>query len=267
MSEWQNKAAAFRALHDDGVLVLPNAWDAGSAVAIVRAGAAAVATSSAGVSWSLGRPDGHGVSGADMVEAVRRIAAAVEVPVTADVEGGYEDVAATVRGVVDAGAVGVNLEDSTSRTELRTAAAQADLIRVARAAGGAELWINARTDVYLSGIGEPGGRFDEVVSRGRVYADAGADSFFVPGLLDLEVLAALTAAVPLPVNVLAGPGAPGIAELGAVGVRRVSLGSAVSKAVFGLVQRAAREVLTEGTYGALAGGLDYDAVNGLFDRS
>lgn len=271
----QARVDALRSLHGDGVLVLPNAWDAASAAVIADAGAKAIATTSGGVAWSLGRTDGHGLAREEMVEQVRRIAEAVEVPVTADIEGGYgpapEDVATTVAAVIGAGAVGVNIEDSRAPGgPLFTAPEQAERLRAARAAaeraGLPGLVINVRTDVFLFGIGAPEGRLDDVVARAAAYAGAGADCLFVPGLTDLDVLASLVKATPLPVNVMAGPGAPAVAELAAVGVRRVSLGTAVAQAAYAVAQRAATEALATGTYHELGAGLDFGTVNGMFAR-
>jgi len=193
VSERQHaKAAALRSLHEDGIFVLPNAWDAGSAAMIAAAGAPVIATTSAGVSWSLGRQDGQRLSRPEATDAVRRIADAVDVPVTADIEGGYGSdpgaVAATVAAMTGAGAVGINLEDSgRPGGGLFDAATQAARIRAARAAatdaGLPELVINARTDVFLFEIGEPAGRLGDVLARAAAYAEAGADSLFVPGLL------------------------------------------------------------------------------------
>ena len=271
----QAKAESLRSLHSDGVLVLPNAWDAGSAAVIAAAGAKAIATTSGGVAWSVGRTDGQGLTREEMVEQVRRIAGAVDVPVTADVEGGYgptpEDVAKTVEGVVEAGGVGVNIEDSQAPGgPLFTAEEQAERLRAGRAAaekaGLPELVINVRTDVFLFGIGEPEGRLDDVIARAAAYAEAGADSLFVPGLIDLDVLAKLVKATSLPVNVMAWPGAPTVAEFEAVGVRRVSLGTGVAQAAYAVAQRAATEALTKGTYDELSEGVDYGTLNGYFAR-
>ena len=267
------KAATLRSLHEDGIFVLPNAWDAGSAAMIAAAGAPVIATTSAGVSWSLGRPDGQNLSREEAVDAVARIAATVGLPVTADVEGGYgrapDAVAATVTAVIGAGAVGINLEDSGAPGGgLFDAAAQAGRIRAARAAAAAaglpELVINARTDVFLFAIGEPEGRLDDVLARASAYAEAGADSLFVPGLLDLGTLAELTRKVSLPVNVMAGPGAPDVAALRAAGVRRVSLGQAVTQAAYTLARKAAAEALSSGTYDAIAGADSFGDINGAF---
>ncbi|KQV14833.1 MULTISPECIES: isocitrate lyase/phosphoenolpyruvate mutase family protein [unclassified Kitasatospora] len=270
----QAKAVLLRELHKDGVLVLPNAWDAGSAALIGQAGAKAIATTSGGVSWSAGRPDQQALSRDEMVAAVARIVDAVELPVTADIEAGYgpapEDVAATITAVIGAGVVGVNLEDSKPDYSLFTAEEQAARIRAARQAaeqaGLPELVINLRTDVFLFGIGEPEGRQADVLARAAVYAEAGADSLFVPGLLDLAVIAELVQGQPLPVNVMAGPGAPTVAEFEAAGVRRVSVGTAVAQAAYTLAQRAAAELLGKGTYDELAGALDFGAVNSSFNR-
>lgn len=269
----QSKADALRALHEDGIFVLPNAWDAGSAAMIAAAGAKAIATTSAGVSWSLGRPDGQHLRRAEMVDAVARIAATVDVPVTADIEGGYGSepsaVATTVAAVIEAGAVGINLEDSGAPGGgLFDPATQAARISAAReaatAAGLPGLVINVRTDVFLFGIGEPEGRLDDVLTRAAIYAEAGADSLFVPGLLDLDTLTTLSGKVTLPINVMVGPGAPGLEALRAAGVRRVSLGQTIAQAAYSLARRAAVEALTAGTYDSIADADSFGDINGAF---
>ena len=232
-------AEKLRALHAAGVLMLPNAWDAGSAAMIALAGVQAIATTSGGIAWSLGHADGQRLTRAEMIERVGEIVAAVTIPVTADIEGGYgpgpEDVAVTVEAVIAAGAVGVNIEDSRAPGgPLFDPAEQAARIQAARAAsvsaGLPELFINARTDVFLYGIGVRQARLDHVLARSFAYAKTGADSLFVPGLTDLQVINELAEASPLPVNVMAGPGAPPVAELAAAGVRRVSTGTAIAQA-------------------------------------
>jgi 2-methylisocitrate lyase-like PEP mutase family enzyme len=269
----QAKAAQLRALHTRGVLVLPNAWDAGSAVVIAAAGAKVIATTSAGVSWALGRQDGQHLSRNEAVDAIRRIAQTVDIPVTADVEGGYgpepEAVALTVRAVIAAGGVGINLEDSQpTGGQLFTPVDQAARIKAARAAAAAaglpDFFLNLRSDVYLFGVGEPEGRLDDVLTRASVYAEAGADGLFVPGLLDLDTLATLTSRVSLPVNVMAGEGAPSVPELAAVGVRRVSLGMAIAQATYTLARKAAMELLSTGTYDAITGADGFGDINGIF---
>jgi 2-methylisocitrate lyase-like PEP mutase family enzyme len=263
-------AEKLRRLHTDGVLILPNAWDAGSATVIERAGAQAIATTSGGIAWSLGRSDGQHLTRAVMIKRVREIVAAVSVPVTADIEGGYgprpEDVALTVTQVIAAGAVGVNIEDSRAPGgPLFDPADQAARIRAVRAAAAAAgLFINARTDVFLAAVGAPQDRLDDVLARATAYAEAGADGLFVPGLVDLPTIAKLTAASPLPVNVMAGPGAPPVAELAAAGVRRVSVGTAITQATYTLTHHAAAALLTTGTYADLEPSLDFATLNRLF---
>jgi 2-methylisocitrate lyase-like PEP mutase family enzyme len=253
------RAELFARLHRPGEpLLLPNAWDVGSAVTIAAAGAKAIATTSAGVAWSVGVPDGAGLGAERLAAVVARIVAAVEVPVSADIEAGYEDLAATVSAMLQAGAVGVNIEDSQAGV-LLAPAEQAERLRQARAVAdgaGLRLWINARTDVFLAGSG----RLDEALARSAAYAQAGADSLFVPGLVDPAGIAAL-ASGPLPVTVMAGPGAPPVAELAAAGAVRISLGSAIAQAAYRVAERATAELLAEGTYGPVADGVDYRAMN------
>ncbi|MCW7944236.1 3-methyl-2-oxobutanoate hydroxymethyltransferase [Streptomyces hygroscopicus] len=269
----KDKAQRLRALGTGSVLVLPNAWDAGSAAVIAAAGASAIATTSGGVAWSLGKGDGEQADRDEMLAAAARIVAAVDVPVTVDVEGGYgaapAEVAKTVTAVVAAGAVGINLEDSKAPGgPLFTPQEQAERIAAARAAaaeaGLPELVINARTDVYLFGIGEESGRLEDVLARTAAYAEAGADGIFVPGLLDLAVLGELSSRSALPVNAMAGPGGPGVAELSKAGVRRVSVGTGVAQAAYTAARRATLELLASGTYDELDGSLDFFQMNGLF---
>lgn len=266
------QAEIFAGLHRKGdPLLLANAWDVGSAVVIAGRGAKAIATTSAGMAWSLGTPDGADLGAARVAAVVESIAAAVRVPVSADIEAGYgrdpETVAATVTAVVRAGAVGVNLEDRSGDEDapLFGPDEQADRLAAARAAAhrlGIPLWINARTDVFLAGAGPAEGRVRAVLERSEAYATAGADSLFVPGLVDPDAVAEL-AGGPLPVAVMAGPGAPGVAELAAAGAVRISLGSAVAQAAYAIAARAATELGTHGTYDAAAGGLAYPMLNAL----
>jgi len=271
----QAAARRLRELHDCGVLVLPNAWDAGSAALIEQAGALAIATTSGGIAWSLGHPDGQRITRIEMIQRIREITAAVTVPVTADIEGGYgprpEDVAATVEAVITAGAVGVNIEDSRAPGgPLFDPADQAARLQAARAASESAdlpgLFINARTDVYLFGIGVPETRLDDVLARSSAYADAGADGLFVPGLTSLEIISELAKASPLPLNVMAGPGAPTIAELTGAGASRVSVGTAITQATYTLAQRTATELLSTGTYTQLQQALGFGAIDNLFAR-
>jgi 2-methylisocitrate lyase-like PEP mutase family enzyme len=261
------RAKAFASLHRPGEpLLLPNAWDVASAVAIAAAGAKAIATTSAGVAWSLGVPDGAELGAERLAAVVARIVAGVDVPVSADIEAGYGNVAATVEAVIRAGAVGINVEDSSAGV-LLDPAEQANRLAAARAAAtdaadGARVWINARTDVFLVGSGN----LSEALERSTAYAAAGADSLFVPGLTDPSRIGEL-AAGPLPIAVMAGPGAPPVADLSAAGVVRISLGSAICQAAYGLAARIATELLTTGTYESTAGGVDYATMNHALART
>jgi 2-methylisocitrate lyase-like PEP mutase family enzyme len=258
-------------------LVLPNAWDAASARVIELAGALAIATTSAGIAWASGRGDGQKLRRDDMIQAIRLIVQTVTVPVTADIEGGYGtgstyDVAETVRAVIDVGAVGINLEDSPGRDgePLLAPELHVERIRAARevaVAAGHDLIINARTDVYLLQVGVAGTRFDEAVRRVNMYRAAGADCLFVPGVIDAETIAALVQAIDGPLNIMAMPGAPSIAQLGQLGVARVSLGSALAQAALATTQQAARELLEQGTYGMLEHSLPFGVVNSMFTQS
>ncbi|MEW1719856.1 isocitrate lyase/phosphoenolpyruvate mutase family protein [Streptomyces sp. NPDC093109] len=273
MTTLKDQALLLRSLHIPGKpLVLPNAWDAASARLAEDAGAAAVATTSAGVSWTLGYGDGDRLDRATALAAVARISATVRVPVTADIESGYgatpEDVADTVRGVLDAGAVGVNLEDSlrTGPEPLRPVAEQAARIAAARAAAdaaGVPLFLNARIDTHRLPAGDPAGRIKETLARAAAYRAAGADGVFVLGAFDRATVSALVDGVEAPLNLLAGPGSLPVSVLAELGVARVSAGSSIAEAAYGLAARAARELLTDGTYTALEDRLDYGAFNAL----
>ncbi len=247
----------FRDLHVPGKpLVLVNAWDAASARIVEAAGAPAVATTSAGVAWSLGFADGGALPRDLAVAAVARVCAAVGVPVTADIESGYGDVAGTVAAIAAAGAVGVNIEDGHDPV-----AEQCDRLAAARRAGD-RLFLNARIDTFLFGLGG----LDETVDRAARYLDAGADGIFVPGVTDPATIAALVERIAAPVNVMTGPGAPSITELAGLGVARISLGSSVAQAAYAVAERAAREAFDAGTYAALDGGADYGRLNRLLAR-
>ncbi|MFD4531686.1 isocitrate lyase/phosphoenolpyruvate mutase family protein [Kitasatospora sp. NPDC058397] len=259
-------AQRFRSLHVPGTpLVLPNAWDGASACVVADAGAVAIATTSAGVAWSLGRGDGDHMTRDQALGAIARITAAVDVPVTADIERGYatgpDGVAETVRGVLAAGAVGINLEDT-----LRPVDEQAERIAAARRAAdetGIPLFINARIDTHRLPPGDHTAWLDETLTRARAYAAAGADGIFVLGTPDAETVRALVGSQPLPVNVLAGPGALPVSELAEAGAARISAGSSIAEAAYGLVRRAARELLENGTTTTLEGGFDYATLNAL----
>jgi 2-methylisocitrate lyase-like PEP mutase family enzyme len=253
-----SKAEAFRRMHDRSrILVLPNAYDAGSALIFQHAGFKAVATTSSGVANSLGYPDGQAVSRDEMLAAIERIAASISVPLSADIEAGYardsHELADTITRVVTAGAVGANLEDTWfgGAAPLYELTAAAERIRAARAAAseaGVPIVINARTDVYLHSVGNPAERFDNAVRRAIAYHQAGADCLFVPGVRDRDLIARLAAAIDGPINILAGAGTPPVAELEKLGVARVSVGGGPARAALTAVRNVARELLERGTY-------------------
>ncbi|SCL66506.1 carboxyvinyl-carboxyphosphonate phosphorylmutase [Micromonospora citrea] len=224
------RAEALRELHRPGdPLVLPNAWDAGSARRVAAAGFPAVATSSSAVAESLGHADGEATPPGEMFAAVARVARAVAVPVTADLERGYGlGPAELVERLLGAGAVGLNLEDSDPRTGgLVDAGVQADLlagIRAAAEAAGVPVVLNARVDVFVRADGDSAARLSEAIRRATRYLAAGADCVYPILLADPAALSALVRAVPGPVNALARPGAPTVPELAALGVARVSYG-------------------------------------------
>jgi 2-methylisocitrate lyase-like PEP mutase family enzyme len=273
MTPQQDKAELFHALHvNRPVLVLANAWDVASARVVAAAGAAAVATTSAGVAWSLGYPDGDALDVDRAIDLIRRVADAVDVPVTADIESGYADdppgVRRTVARVVEAGAVGINIEDAYhgGDTPLRPVADQAARVAAARAAAddvGIALYVNARIDTYLRSVGDAGGRMQETFARASAYLGAGASGIFVPGITEPESVAKLVEGISGPLNVLVGPGAPSVPELGRLGVARVSAGSSVAAAAYAVARAAAIEMSTSGGYEALTAALDYGTLNRL----
>ena len=264
------KVEAFRALHVPGrPLVLPNAWDAASARVVESAGASAVATSSAALANALGYTDGEALPREELVAATRRIARVVEAPLTVDVEAGYArepgDVVALVDEVLDAGAVGINLEDGLDPPELLAEKVRA--IRVRAVQAGRDVFVNARCDVFLRGLEDGGAALEETCRRGGLYRAAGADGIFVPGLADLAALATIAERCPLPLNAMVRTADfPQVRALATAGVARVSLGGALFHACLSLARRVAGEVLSAGTYDALFAGepLSYGGANGLF---
>jgi 2-methylisocitrate lyase-like PEP mutase family enzyme len=267
------KAEAFRAMHRGSkILLLPNAWDVASARVFEEAGIGAIATTSAGVAFTLGYPDGEKISRNEMLAVVARIAAAVKVPVTADVEAGYgnrpEDAAETARGVIEAGAVGMNLEDGTGHPQhpLTDLTLQLEKIAAVRQTGaklGVPLVLNARTDVYLRDVGPVERRNVEAVKRLAAFRVAGADCLFAPGVRDSETIGLLVRELKYPVNILAGPGSPSISELEKLCVARVSLGSGPMRATLGLARRIAEELKSAGSYRALEGAIPHAELNRL----
>jgi len=270
-------ARQFLALHDRRkILVLPNAWDAASARIFEEAGFPAIGTSSAGIAFALGYPDGQRISRSEMLDVVRRIAAAVRIPVTADVEAGYgdtpEDAAQTAREVLAAGAVGMNLEDAIhdrpdSLVDLSLQKEKIHAVAETCARAGVSFVLNARTDVFLAGIGPAETRLARSIERLNAYRDAGAQSLFAPGVSDRETIAQLARGVSGPLNILAVAGTLPVGELEKLGVARVSIGSGPMRASLGLLGRIARQIREEGSFSLMTdGALPFAEANRLFNR-
>ena len=271
------KAEALRALHVPGrPLVLVNAWDAASAAVIARAGAPAVASTSAGVANALGYADGQRLTREQMLVAVAPLAVAVDIPVTIDMEAGYGDTpdnaAITARGVLAAGAVGLNIEDTADvgpekLLEIDLFAAKIAAIRAVAGEAGVPIVVNARTDVFLAGVGDPATRVERAAERGRAYLEAGADCVFVPAVCDAAQIGALVEQIGGPVSVLAGARTPSLAELAHLGVARISVGSGPFLTVLALTQRMAEEAYGPGILDTmLAVQLPYGEAQALFPR-
>lgn len=245
------QARHLRELHNRAVpLILPNAWDVASARAVERAGAAAIATTSSGVAESLGYPDGEAIPAHEMVAAVSRIARAVEIPVTADLEAGYGlEPAALVAKLLDAGAVGLNLEDTDRArdpTRLIAVERQAAYIADVRSAAdqaGVPVVVNARLDCFLRGSGSNDERVEDAIARGRAYVVAGADCVYPIWLTDAGAIERIVRALDAPVNVLLRPGAPSVERLAALGVRRISVGGGMARHAMARVEELAARLL------------------------
>ena len=270
------KAEVFRALHrGPRLLLLPNAWDAMSARIIAESGFPAIATTSGGVSWALGYADGEAAPWEEIVATTGRMARAVAVPVTADIEAGFGDtpeaVARSIGDIIGSGAVGVNLEDGLrSAVPIRTVEDAAARIRAAREAGraaGVPIVINARTDLYLKNIGDEATRFDEAVARARAYLAAGADCFYPIGLRDPATIARITKAVDAPVNINVRAGHPNVAELEALGVRRASTATAMTLLAADLIRNVARDLLETGRFDAVNPATGHPEMQRLFQKS
>jgi len=269
----QNQAKRFRALHSGReILLLPNVWDVASARLIEDSAYQAIATTSAGIAFSLGYPDGQEISREEMFESIARIVRAVKVPLSADVEAGYgdkpEDAALTARAVVEAGAVGMNLEDATGdpARPLVDLPLQLEKIRAVRETAGelnVPLVLNARTDIYLLQVGGADKRYDEALHRLKAFRDAGADCLFLPGVRDAETIRRMVADLGFPLNILAGPGSPSVPELRKLGVARVSLGSWPMRAAMGVLRGIADELKSTGTYRAMEGAPSHAEMNRL----
>jgi 2-methylisocitrate lyase-like PEP mutase family enzyme len=263
-------ATEFHKLHGGpALLVLANAWDAGSARLIESLGAKAAATTSAGVAWSLGYADGEALPVAALVATVSAITRVIRLPLTVDLEGGYSEnpatVGETVARVIDAGAIGINIEDGAASPDLLCAK-----IAQAKQAGtrlGVDLFVNARTDVYLRDLAPKAGRVAETLVRAELYQQAGANGIFVPGLIDADEIGQIAAATALPLNVMAVPGLPAAPDLVRLGARRLSAGAAIAQALWGRAASLAEAFLREGRSELLSeGATSYGKINALFAK-
>ncbi|HEY5350543.1 MAG TPA: isocitrate lyase/phosphoenolpyruvate mutase family protein [Candidatus Lustribacter sp.] len=271
----RDKAEALRKLHHQPQpVVFVNAWDAASARIVAALDFPAIATTSAGIAYVEGFPDGQAVSRERMLAHVATIAGVVDLPVTADLEGGYgptvADAVATTRGAIAGGAVGMNFEDSIpGAAQLLSLETQVARIRAIRSTSdelGVPFVINARTDVYhVAGSDEA--RFAETIARAKAYLEAGADCIFVPFIAEGTLIGRLAAAIPGPMNVLAGAATPDVATLTRLGVRRISVGSAPAAHLLAAFRRAALEVRDQGTYGFAADRISHAELNALMARS
>jgi 2-methylisocitrate lyase-like PEP mutase family enzyme len=266
--EDHNVHSVFRSLHQGpALLLLPNAWDAVTARLIESLGAKAIATTSAGLAWSRGYPDGNALPDDQLIAAARDIARVIRVPLTVDIEGGYSDdpraVARLVARVLAAGAVGINIEDGAGSPDLMCKKIAA--IRENIAHLGVDLFINARTDVCLRGIASGAAAIEEVIHRASRYRAAGCDGVFVPGLANIDAMEAIAAAIkPMPLNIMAVPNLPATDMLQKHGVRRLSAGSAIAQTALACTRHLAADFLA-GTMGEMfAAGAEYGAANQLF---
>lgn len=262
---------AFHALHASGCFVIPNPWDAGSAKVLAHLGFPALATTSSGFAWSVGRPDNH-VSLAAALDHFRCVASAVDVPVNGDFEGGFaaepDGVASNVAAALETGIAGLSIEDSTGDAgrPLHEFSLAVERIRAAREAidaGGKGVLLTGRSEGFI--VGHPD--IDETVRRLCAYADAGAECLYAPGIRSREEVAAVVAAVaPRPVNVLVGSGFATVAELAELGVRRISVGGALARAAWSGFLEAAREIRERGTFTRLGDAVPFAEIDGMFPR-
>lgn len=268
------QAQLFRQMHDRSkILLLPNAWDAGTARLFEERGFAAVATTSGGMAWSLGYGDGEQTPFTEVVAAIARITRVCSVPITVDLETGYGEtaqaMARSVRAVIAAGAVGINLEDGMpGHGPLRAiddAAARIAAARAAATASGVPIVINARVDLWMHDAGQPADtHLSEAVQRAHAYLAAGADCIYPIGLRDRDTLRAFVRAVDAPVNVAGGAGMPDLHELARMGVARVSTATRLTTLAFAAIDKAAAQMRTSGSFDGLTADFTYADAQALF---
>lgn len=269
MTRVGERVRAFHELHASGCFVMPNPWDVGGAKALVQLGFPALATTSSGFAWSVGRSDNH-VTLEETLGHFRSVANAVPVPVNGDFEGGFavdpEGVAAHVAAAVETGVAGLSIEDSTGDPSrpLFDFPLAVERIRAARGAidaSGTGVLLTGRSEGFI--VGRP--ELDETIRRLAAYAEAGADCLYAPGIRARDEIAAVVAAVaPKPVNVLVGSGFATVAELAQLGVRRISVGGALARAAWSGFLEAAREIRERGTFSRLGEAVPFEEIDGRF---
>ncbi|MFC4077069.1 isocitrate lyase/PEP mutase family protein [Salinithrix halophila] len=268
------QARYFRDLHlQPEILVLPNAWDAVSAIIYEQTGFSAIGTTSAGIAASLGYPDGEYIPREQLLAYTRRMVDSVKVPVTADIVGGYgpgiDQILDTVRGVIDCGAVGINIEDGLADNKLEDLQVQANKIDAIRRLADRmnfPLVINARIDLYWLSIGDREDRLNQAIRRANVYIEAGADCAFVPGVYEPSMIKELVTGIRGPLNLLAGPQSPDTSQLEKLGVSRVSMGSGPIRAVLAHVRKISEELYHHGTYTSISDQIPYSQVNQWLEK-
>jgi 2-methylisocitrate lyase-like PEP mutase family enzyme len=263
-----SNAKLFRELHHKPEpLILANAWDAGTARLIENLGGSAVATTSAGVAWALGYPDGIMLPVDKIVQLAQNIVRVIRIPLSVDIEGGYTDnptaIGETIRALLGVGVIGINIEDGTDSPDLL--AAKIEQVKKTANSAGIDLFVNARTDVYLRGLVAKDKRVAETVARGARYKAAGADGFFVPALAEASDITEIVQQVDLPINVMAVPALPPAAELGKLGVHRLSAGSGIAQMAWGMVERLSQDFLNSGrSEQMMEGSMPYRQIQDLF---
>ena len=265
MNTQQQQAAHFQELHTRNELfILPNAWDAGSAKIFEKSGYKAIATTSAGIAYSLGYADGEVVTMEELLPVVRQIAKRTTVPLSVDIERGYgatpEEVTKNVRAIIAAGAVGINIEDGYPAAathaesyleEITTQVAKIKQLAALKDELNIPFVINARTCAFWLDIGDNDSRLDATIERCNAYVAAGADCIFIPGKLDKETIAALTKAIAAPLNIIASPAFNDIQELQKIGIRRLSLGSGPVRATYAALMDIANTMQNKHDFSAL----------------
>ena len=242
-------AKIFRDLHQNTTpLLLPNAWDAAGAGLFEQAGAKAIATTSAGMAWSLGYQDGRSLPTGEVVAAASRMMRVLKAPLSVDIENGYSDdpktVADFVQRLADIGVAGINIEDGTDHPDLL--ASKIEAIRKTLSKTDSDIFVNARCDVFLANLVPSAQKVEETITRGRQYETAGADGLFVPAVSDKNDIGRIAGGAALPLNVLVWPGIPTSSALAALGVRRLSAGSALAEFIWGVAEHTVKDFLANG---------------------